>query len=334
MKNLFKRTTIKHEVLEKIREVNSREISFDTKRYVVSAWLENYYKAGDGRKKDSKELIQRLSEIEKDHGFKEMLWAALLGALFALFTEGVILLSKNTAIVPELGWLIIVVLGIFIVVVALLALLVLLGIAAVAKDYYSVNEYDQMHLESEEKELIEGILKERFEKTRAAYAVRKVHVRKEPPTNDQKIELIKVYHEEWQFRQGHVWEKFVLFVVVIFFASTMPITVGFFPGVEIPEKLSLYWFPVLGIILTFFFLASNLADAARMSTLDTLIRKIVGDVYPAKYNKKGLDPLLGKNKNRWNPFNMRMSVWFPILVAVVEIAIAVGVIVLIHNGGL
>ena len=126
----------------------------------------------------------------------------------------------------------------------------------------------------------------------------------------------------------------MLFVVVIFFASTMPITVGLFPGVEIPEKLSLYWFPILGIILTFFFLASNLADAARMSTLDTLIRKIVGDVYPAKYNKKGLDPLLGKNKNRWNPFNMRMSVWFPILVAVVEVAIAVGVIVLINNGGL
>lgn len=126
----------------------------------------------------------------------------------------------------------------------------------------------------------------------------------------------------------------MLFVVVIFFASTMPITVGLFPGVEIPEKLSLYWFPALGIILTFFFLASNLADAARMSTVDELIRTIVRDVFPENYNKKGLDPLLGKKKKRWNPLNMRMSVWIPILISVVEVAIAVGVIVLIHNGGL
>lgn len=320
MKNLFKRTTIKHEVLEKIREVNSREISFDTKRHVVSAWLENYYKAEDGRKKDSKELIQRLSEIEKDRGFNEMIWAAFVGFLFSAVLQ---LIMNPTS------------LGVYFLAVVILAIVFLVwGIIKVSNAYSELNEYDQMHLENEEKELIEDILKERFEKARAAYAVKKVRVRKEPPTNDQKIELIKVYHEEWQFRQGHVWKKFVLFVVVIFFASTMPITVGLFPGLEIPEKLSLYWFPVLGIILTFFFLASNLADAARMSTLDTLIRKIVGDVYPAKYNKKGLDPLLGKNKKRWNPFNMRMSVWFPILVAVVEIAIAVGVIVLIHNGGL
>lgn len=320
MKNLFKRTTIKHEVLEKIREVNSREISFDTKRHVVSAWLENYYKAEDGRKKDSKELIQRLSEIEKDRGFNEIIWAAFVGFLFSAVLQ---LITNPTS------------LGVYFLAVVILAIVFLVwGIIKVSNAYSELNEYDQMHLENEEKELIEDILKERFEKARAAYAVKKVRVRKEPPTNDQKIELIKVYHEEWQFRQGHVWKKFVLFVVVIFFASTMPITVGLFPGLEIPEKLSLYWFPVLGIILTFFFLASNLADAARMSTLDTLIRKIVGDVYSAKYNKKGLDPLLGKNKNRWNPFNMRMSVWFPILVAVVEIAIAVGVIVLIHNGGL
>lgn len=320
MKNLFKRTTIKHEVLEKIREVNSRESSSDTKRYIVSAWLENYYKAEAGRKKDSKELIQRLSEIEKDRGFNEMIWAAFVGFLFSAVLQ---LITNPTS------------LGVYFLAVVILAIVFLVwGIIKVSNAYSELNEYDQMHLENEEKELIEDILKERFEKARAAYAVKKVRVRKEPPTNDQKIELIKVYHEEWQFRQGHVWKKFVLFVVVIFFASTMPITVGLFPGLEIPEKLSLYWFPVLGIILTFFFLASNLADAARMSTLDTLIRKIVGDVYPAKYNKKGLDPLLGKNKNRWNPFNMRMSVWFPILVAVVEIAIAVGVIVLIHNGGL
>ena len=320
MKNLFKRTTIKHEVLEKIREVNSRESSSDTKRYIVSAWLENYYKAEAGRKKDSKELIQRLSEIEKDRGFNEMIWAAFVGFLFSAVLQ---LITNPTS------------LGVYFLAVVILAIVFLVwGIIKVSNAYSELNEYGQMHLENEEKELIEDILKERFEKARAAYAVKKVRVRKEPPTNDQKIELIKVYHEEWQFRQGHVWKKFVLFVVVIFFASTMPITVGLFPGLEIPEKLSLYWFPVLGIILTFFFLASNLADAARMSTLDTLIRKIVGDVYPAKYNKKGLDPLLGKNKNRWNPFNMRMSVWFPILVAVVEIAIAVGVIVLIHNGGL
>lgn len=333
MKKLFKGTTINDEVLEKIGEVNGKEISLDEKRCLVLEWLENYYKTGDGRKKNSEELIQRLSEIEKDCGFKEMIWAAILGVLFVLLTEGLFLLGRNIAMAMNLGQLTILTLIAFIFVI-ILVLSLFWGIKTIAEDYYELNEYEQMHLEKEEKELIEGILKERFGKVRDACTEKKVHIQKESPTNDQKIELIKVYHEEWQFRQGHVWKKFVLFVVVIFFASTMPITVGLFPGLEIPEKLSLYWFPVLGIILTFFFLASNLADAARMSTLDTLIRKIVGDVYPAKYNKKGLDPLLGKNKNRWNPFNMRMSVWFPFLVAVVEIAIAVGVIVLIHNGGL
>lgn len=320
MKKLFKSTTINDEVLEKIGEVNGKEISLDEKRCLVLEWLENYYKAGDGGKKNSEELIQRLSEIERDHGFKEMLWAAFVGFMFSAVLQ---LITNPTS------------LGVYFSAVVIVAIVFLVwGIIKVSNAYSELSEYDQMHLENEEKELIEGILKERFEKERAAYAVKKVRVRKEPPTNDQKIELIKIYHEEWEFRQEHVWKKFVLFVVVIFFASTMPITVGLFPGLEIPEKLSLYWFPVLGIILTFFFLASNLADAARMSTLDTLIRKIVGDVYPAKYNKKGLDPLLGKNKNRWNTFNMRMSVWVPILVAVVEISIAVGVIVLIYNGGL
>lgn len=322
MKNLFKRTTIKHEVLEKIREVNSRGISSDTKRYIVSAWLENYYKAEDGRKKDSKELIQRLSEIEKDRGFNEMIWAAFVGFLFSAVLQ---LITNPTS------------LGVYFLAVVILAIVFLVwGIIKVSNAYSELNEYDQMHLENEEKELIESILKERFEKAHNDCAVKKVRVRKEPPTNDQKIELIKVYHEEWRFRQEHVWKKLVRFVVIIFFASTMPITIGLFPGVEIPEKLPLYLFPVLGIILTTFFLISSLADSARIKTVDTLIRKIVEDVFPAGYNKNGLVPLLNdrKKKRRWNPLDMRMGVWIPVLISAIEIAIAIGVIVLIYSGGI
>lgn len=185
MKKLFRSTTIKQEVLEKIGEVNGKEISLDEKRYLILEWLENYYKAGDGGKKNSEELIQRLSEIEKDCGFKEMIWAAILGVLFALFTEGLFLLGRNIAMAVDLGRLTILMLIAFIFVI-ILVLALLWGIKTIAEDCYSVSEYDQMHLEKEEKELIEGILKERFEKARDACTVKEVHIPKEPPTNDQK----------------------------------------------------------------------------------------------------------------------------------------------------
>lgn len=161
------------------------------------------------------------------------------------------------------------------------------------------------------------------------------HSNKDTATNEQKIELIKIYHEEWRFRQEHVWKKLVRFVVIIFFASTLPITIGLFPGVEIPEKLPLYLFPVLGIVLTVFFLISSLSDSARIKTIDLLIRKIVEDVFPVGYSKNGLEPLLNqrKKKSRWNPLNMRMSVWIPVLLCVIEFAIAIGVLVLIYKGG-
>lgn len=191
MKKLFKSTTINDEVLRKIREVNKQEGDFDEKRCLVLEWLENHYKAGEGGKKNSEELIQRLSEIEKDCGFKEMIWAAILGVLFVLLTEGLFLLGRNIAMAMNLGQLTILTLIAFIFVI-ILVLSLFWGIKTIAEDYYELSEYEQMHLEKEEKELIEGILKERFEKARAAYAVKKVRVRKAPPINDQKIELIKV----------------------------------------------------------------------------------------------------------------------------------------------
>lgn len=185
MKKLFKSTTINDEVLEKIGEVNGKEISLDEKRCLVLESLENYYKAGEGRKKNSEELIQRLSEIEKNCGFKEMIWAAILGVLFAIFTEGLFLLGRNIAMAVDFGRLTILTLIAFILVL-ILVLFLFWGIKTIAEDCYGASEYDQMHLENEEKALIEGILKERFEKAHAAYAAKKVHVRKEPLSNDQK----------------------------------------------------------------------------------------------------------------------------------------------------
>lgn len=186
MKKLFKSTTIDDEVLGKIREVNKQEGDFDEKRCLVLEWLENHYKAGEGGKKNSEELIQRLSEIEKDCGFKEMIWAAILGVLFVLLTEGLFLLGRNIAMAMDLGQLTILTLIAFIFVI-ILVLSLFWGIKTIAEDYYELSEYEQMHLEKEEKELIEGILKERFEKARDACTVKKVHIQKEPPTNDQKI---------------------------------------------------------------------------------------------------------------------------------------------------
>ncbi len=78
------------------------------------------------------------------------------------------------------------------------------------------------------------------------------------------IELLKLYWEEWKFRQENLWKRIIQFFVINFFTSTLPLTVNMF-SVHLPN-VSLLIFPVSGILLVLFFLWFCLSESTRIRT--------------------------------------------------------------------
>lgn len=142
---------------------------------------------------------------------------------------------------------------------------------------------------------------------------------------DNMLELLKLYYAEWRFRQESLWKRIIQFFVIIFFTSTLPISIKIFDSsneIKIPDNL-LTLFPITGIFLTIFFLWFCLAESIRINTIDTKIKLIINSLFPSTYGKNGLVPLIRRSRDVLPIFKWRMAIWVPIFLSAIELLISI-----------
>ena len=118
------------------------------------------------------------------------------------------------------------------------------------------------------------------------------------------------------------------FFVVIFFISTLPITIGQF-SVLLPDMPYLL-FPTTGLLLTVFFWFFCLSEASRINSIDKRIKKIIGDYFPDDYVKSSLESLIEKPGLAIKMFNWRMAKWVPTALSIMQILIA-GIMICLYT---
>ena len=151
--------------------------------------------------------------------------------------------------------------------------------------------------------------------------------------DEKKIELLKLLYDEWKYRQDGLWKRMIQFTVIVLFISTLPITIGLFNGIALPE-LPLAFFPVVGIFLSAFFVVFCLAESTRIKSIDRNVKAIEKDIYPPEYQKTTLVSLMNDNKPASRLLTARMAVWVPISLGGFQIAIAILVLYLIATNNL
>lgn len=136
-----------------------------------------------------------------------------------------------------------------------------------------------------------------------------------------KIELLRLYWDEWKFRQEALWKRIIQFMIIIFFTSTLPITISAF-SVSLPN-ISLLLFPIIGLLLIAFFLWFCLCEAVRINAIDSFIKQIMKDSFPEKYVKTSLKSLANPQKQAPPIFYWRMAIWVPVSLSVMQLLVAI-----------
>jgi len=153
--------------------------------------------------------------------------------------------------------------------------------------------------------------------------------------SDKIISILGFYYEEWKFRQENLWKRIIQFFIIIFFVSTFPITIGILNGISIP-KIPLVVFPIIGIILSLFFLLFCLSESSRINSIDYKIKLIIQNEFP-NYAKNNLIPFnkkyIGK-KDACFIFRWKMAIWVPIALSSMQIVLAIFIILLILSNSL
>ena len=134
-------------------------------------------------------------------------------------------------------------------------------------------------------------------------------------------ELLKIYYDEWKYRLDHMRKQLIQSYIVIFFTTTLPITIGVFEGITIPN-LPLIIFPVTGILLTMVFLLYCMSEAARIKSLDMKIKLIIKENFPQQYSKTKLTTVIKHSKKEPTIYKWSMTAWIPIIMAIAELILA------------
>lgn len=145
---------------------------------------------------------------------------------------------------------------------------------------------------------------------------------------ENNIELLKLYYDEWKYRLDNFRKHMTQLVILIFFTSSLPITVNIFNDIQIP-KMPLLVFPISGLLLSIVFLWYCFSEASRIATLDLKIKLIISENFPVPYAKTALIHM--SNKKIFAIFNKRMTIWVPLALTIIEVCIAVFMIYLIQN---
>lgn len=150
---------------------------------------------------------------------------------------------------------------------------------------------------------------------------------------ERELELLKIYYEEWKFRQENLWKRMRLFFVAIFLVSTLPITAYMFDGLKLPQ-VSAMIFPICGLVLSVFYIWYCLAESYRINAVDNLIKRIIRANYPIEYTKTDLVLLAHHTEKKilYKIFTWRMVIWIPVFLTFFEVIVAVAMLVLIGKG--
>ena len=153
--------------------------------------------------------------------------------------------------------------------------------------------------------------------------------------NSDAIELLKIYYDEWKYRDENSWKKRLQFFVAILFISTLPVSYQTFGAISLPNSI-LFMFPISGIFLSFIFLWYCLSEAYRIKSIAFRIEIIINDVFLPKYSKYGLVPIRKKNHDKGKSvhkiFYEPMNIWVPMLFFILELAVSIAMIVFISCG--
>ena len=156
-----------------------------------------------------------------------------------------------------------------------------------------------------------------------------------PMDNSNINELLKLYYDEWKYRDEKSWKKRLQFFIAISFISTLSVSYQTFGSISLPNSV-LFLFPIVGIILSFTFLWYCLSEAYRTKAIAFRIEKMIKDNFPLEYSKYGLVPIrrknLDKNKKVHKIFEEPMAIWIPMLLFILELALSIAVIIFISQG--
>lgn len=152
------------------------------------------------------------------------------------------------------------------------------------------------------------------------------------------IELLKIYYDEFKFRQETLWKRRIQFFVIIFLVSTFPtVSKMISPNNDYLPNISYILFPLTGIILTIFFVWYSVAEAVRIKSIDSIIRKIIDDNY-LRYSKNHPDNKLKsifcdteQQKLAHPIFVARMAKVITIIFALIELCISILMLWIILN---
>ena len=150
---------------------------------------------------------------------------------------------------------------------------------------------------------------------------------------EMEMELLKIYMDEWKFRQDSLWRRITQFFVIIFFVSTLPVTVAALSENVILPDIPKAIFPLCGIALSIFFVWFCFSEAHRIAAIDSRCKEIIKNNFPSDYQKNGLPVLkLKEETDEKGPlpiFQWRMSIWVPVFLASIEIIIAITMLILV-----
>ena len=149
--------------------------------------------------------------------------------------------------------------------------------------------------------------------------------------DNNNITLLNIYYDEWKYRLDNFRKQIYKLIVVIFFTTTLPITINLFNEIKLPN-VSLYVFPITGFLLTIIFVFYCLAEATRIASLDKKIKLIIKNHCRNEYCKDKLEPILGKKSNKF--FEKKMTVWMPLALALLEVILVATMIYLITTNSL
>ena len=110
---------------------------------------------------------------------------------------------------------------------------------------------------------------------------------------EMEMELLKIYIDEWKFRQDSLWRRITQFFVIIFFVSTLPVTVAALSEKVILPDIPKAIFPLCGIALSIFFVWFCFSEAHRIAAIDSRCKEIIKNNFPSDYQKSMADVYLG-----------------------------------------
>lgn len=122
------------------------------------------------------------------------------------------------------------------------------------------------------------------------------------------LQIANMYFDEWRYRHENYWKRLIQLSIITFFATSLPVSFQVFGNLKLPE-ISLLLFPVCGVVLALLCLVLCLSESSHLSAI-------------AKVRKRIIQVQFG---NDFFPdfISLHISVWFPIVLTILQIALAV-----------